>query len=74
MLNQAGKYMILAGIILIITGILILLAGDKSGFLFKLPGDIRIIRKGFSLYIPLTSMILLSIILSLLLYLFRKFF
>lgn len=42
--------------------------------LFRLPGDIVVDKPNFKFYFPLTSMILLSILLSLILWLFRKFF
>lgn len=42
--------------------------------LFRLPGDIVIDKPNFKFYFPITSMILLSILLSLILWLFRKFF
>jgi len=62
---------------LITLGLAILIAGiawpwlQKLG-LFRLPGDIVIERGNFRLYFPITSMILLSAILSLLLWLLRK--
>lgn len=42
--------------------------------LFRLPGDIVIDKPNFKFFFPITSMILLSILLSLILWLFRKFF
>ena len=43
----------------------------QGGFLGRLPGDIVIERENFTLYFPITSMILVSLVLSLLLNLFR---
>jgi H+/Cl- antiporter ClcA len=67
-----GKYIVIAGIILVIAGLLVMYAA-KIPFLGRLPGDIRIERKNFSFYFPLTTSILLSILLSLVLYLVRQF-
>lgn len=64
--NSLAKMMILVGGLLIITGTFLLLAG-KVPLLGNLPGDIRFERKGFSLYVPLTTCIVLSILLTLLL-------
>ena len=57
------------GIALVILGLA--LAG-KLPFLGRLPGDIRIQRDGFVFYFPLTSMLLVSLILSLILTLWRR--
>jgi hypothetical protein len=67
-----GKLLIIVGILLILVGLFVSY-GPKIPFLGKLPGDIRIERENFSLYIPLTSGIIVSLILSLLLYLVNRF-
>jgi hypothetical protein len=66
-----GKILIIAGILLIIAGILFLFAG-KIPFLGKLPGDIVVQKKNFTLYFPIATSILLSIILSIIFYFLRK--
>ena len=66
-----GKVLIVMGILLIFLGI-ILTAGPKIPWIGKLPGDISIQRGNFSFYFPLTTCIIISIILTLLFYLFRK--
>ncbi|MGB9696956.1 MAG: DUF2905 family protein [Ignavibacteria bacterium] len=62
-----GKVIILLGAIIIIVGVIILFF-DRIPFLGKLPGDIIIRRKNFTIYIPLATMLLLSALLSLLLF------
>ncbi len=57
---------------LLLIGVLVF-SGRRSGF-GRLPGDIRYNGKGMRVYVPLTSMLLLSLVLSLLLYLFGRFF
>jgi hypothetical protein len=69
--NQIGKLLIIAGIIIVIAGILFLL-GDKIPFIGKLPGDIFIKKKNFTFYFPIVTSILLSIIISLVLYFLRR--
>ena len=66
-----GKVLILLGIIIIGIGVLLML-GDKIPWVGKLPGDIMIKREKFSFYFPLTTSLLISIILTLLFTLFRK--
>jgi len=58
-----GKVLIFLGILLIILGLVFLFV-DKIPLLGKLPGDIRIERKNFVFYFPLTTSILLSLFLT----------
>ena len=67
-----AKTLILLGVVLVIAGLL-LLAIQKFPFSWKIPGDIVIKRDNFSFYFPLGTSILLSIILSIILYLIGKF-
>ena len=62
-----AKYIIIAGAVLVVLGALILLAG-KVPWLGRLPGDIVVQREGFSFYFPVTTCIILSVILSLVFY------
>jgi len=69
--QQIGKVLILSGIIIIVLGAL-LLFGDKMPFIGKLPGDILLKGKNFTLYFPIVTSIILSLLISLILYFFRK--
>ncbi|NJC88658.1 MAG: DUF2905 domain-containing protein [Desulfuromonas sp.] len=66
-----GKLLIILGSVLIIAGLVLTFTG-KIPFLGKLPGDIRIERESFSFYFPLGTCLLLSLIFSLLFWLFRR--
>jgi len=66
-----AKLIILTGIILIVVGV-ILYFFKGIPFLGKLPGDIHIEKKNFSFYFPITTCILVSVILSIILYLISK--
>jgi hypothetical protein len=66
-----GKMFIILGILLIIAGIAFMV-GDKIPFIGKLPGDIMIKKERFSFYFPITTSIIISIILTILFSLFRK--
>lgn len=68
-----GKYFILFGIIFMVIGIILYFFGNNLNWLGKLPGDIRIERENFRMYLPITTMILLSIILTIIINLIRKF-
>jgi len=69
-MRDLGRLLILFGAILLAAG-LVLTAAGRLG-LGKLPGDIVYRRGNFSFYFPLMTSILLSIVLSLLLWLFRR--
>ena len=69
-LTRVGRAIIYLGVALIVIGALWLLA-EKLGF-GRMPGDIVVRRKNFTLYVPIVSSIVLSIVISLLLRLFRK--
>ena len=66
-----GKTLIYLGIFLIVVGVIFSLGG-KLTWLGHLPGDIYIQRERFTLYFPLTTCFLISIIITLVLYLFRR--
>jgi len=71
MMPAIGKMLIILGIILIIVGIGFLF-GDKIPFIGKLPGDILIKKERFSFYFPITTSIIISILLTIFFSLFRK--
>ncbi len=71
---EIGKNIIFIGIVIVIIGI-VLTFSDKLPFsLGKLPGDIVYKKENTSFYFPITTSIIISIVLSFLLYLFGKFF
>ncbi len=72
-MRSIGLVILVLGIGLIILGLLLIFA-EKIPFLGDLPGDIHIQRGGTSLFLPITSCILLSIILTLIVNLLRRFF
>lgn len=72
-MQQTGKFLIIAGIAAVIIGAIIYFGGNKFNFLGRLPGDIRVEKENFKFYFPITTMILLSIMISLILWIIRKF-
>ena len=66
-----GRLLIILGVVLILAGLL-LTYGGRIPWLGKLPGDIRIERENFSFYFPLASSLLVSLLISLLFWLFRR--
>jgi len=66
-----GKLLIVLGVVLVALGVVLQLSG-KLPWLGRIPGDIRIERENFSLYVPITTSIVVSTVLSLLFWLFRR--
>jgi len=66
-----GRLLMVVGATLFTLGAL-LAWGPRARWLGRLPGDIYINRGNFSFYFPLTTCILLSLIITLVLYLFRR--
>ena len=70
-LGSLGKMLILLGVLIIAIGIL-LLVGEKIPWIGKLPGDIIIKKEKFTFYFPITTSIIISILLTLFFTFFRK--
>ncbi|HEX8037747.1 MAG TPA: DUF2905 domain-containing protein [Chryseosolibacter sp.] len=66
-----GKILIIAGAILVVAGLIVQFA-PKLPFPGKLPGDIVIDKGNFKLYFPIATSILISLVLSLILFLINK--
>lgn len=66
-----GKTLIFLGLVLLVLGVIFSFAG-KIPWLGHLPGDISIERDRFSFYFPITTCIVISAIISLVVYLFRR--
>lgn len=71
--SSLPKLLIGAGVLLILLGLLAWALQGRLGWLGRLPGDIRIERENFQFYFPVTTMILLSILLSAVLWALRRF-
>jgi hypothetical protein len=70
---NTGRWLIIAGIALIIIGIVIRYAPLLVNWFGKLPGDVRIEKENGKVFIPVTSMIIISIVLTILVNLLRFF-
>ena len=68
-----ARWFIMAGLVLIVVGILIYLAPRLFPWFGKLPGDIRIEKENSKVFIPITSMILISVVLTILINVIRFF-
>lgn len=66
-----GKTLLVLGLVIAAAGLLIMLLGDRLP-LGRLPGDIVIERPGFRFYFPVVTSIVVSVVLTLLFWLFKK--
>jgi hypothetical protein len=71
-MGDIGRILIILGAVLIVAG-LVVLGIQKLPFLGKLPGDILVKRERFTFYFPLATSIIISILISIILYLIGKF-
>jgi hypothetical protein len=70
-MDSLARTLVVAGLVLLAAGLLLFLSPNLP-WLGRLPGDIRVERPGFRFYAPLTTSILVSVVLSLVLWLFAR--
>ena len=71
--QNTGKYIIFIGIAVIVIGVLIYFLHDKLHWIGRLPGDIRIEKENSGFYFPIVTMFLLSLVLTIIINLIKKF-
>ena len=59
-----GKILIIFGVVTVLVGAILLLAGRQFPFLGKLPGDIHVKGERFEFYFPLTTCLIVSLLLT----------
>ncbi len=73
-MEHIGKIIATVGVVLVVVGALVSIYGNIFSWFGNLPGDIRIHRENFLFFLPVTSMILVSGVVSFLLWLVGKLF
>ncbi|HUJ79192.1 MAG TPA: DUF2905 domain-containing protein [Nitrospiria bacterium] len=71
-MQDLGRLLVVFGILLVAVGGILMATGKSPSWLGRLPGDIVIQRRNFSFYFPLATSLIISIVLSLLLWLFSR--
>ena len=66
-MTDFARLLIIIGLVIAFTGVLVLIAAKLFPWLGNLPGDFRVERENFKFYIPLATMLLISILASILL-------
>ncbi len=70
-MNDLGKFLVVVGLLLIAVGLMLWTGWGKS-WVGRLPGDIHYTRGNFTFYFPLVTGLLVSLLLTLILWLFKK--
>jgi hypothetical protein len=70
--NEMARWLMISGALLLVIGALIHYAPWTLGWFGKLPGDIRIESEHSKVFIPITSMVIISIILTVLINIFKR--
>ncbi|MEJ2635122.1 MAG: DUF2905 domain-containing protein [Calditrichia bacterium] len=70
-MHPLAKMLIIVGGIIVLIGVILLFANNIP-YIGRLPGDIIIKRKNFTFYFPLTTLIILNLVIYLIVYLLRK--
>ena len=72
--QNTGKYILFFGALVIVVGLLVYFFHDKMNWIGRLPGDIRYEKGNSRVYIPITTMILFSLLLTIIINVIRRFF
>ncbi len=70
--ESVGKFVVVVGLVIVCLGLLLMFS-DKIPFLGRLPGDIHVKKDNFQFYFPLTTSIIISIVLSVILWMISYF-
>ena len=70
-MNDLGKSLVVIGLVIAVVGVMVMLAG-RVPWLGRLPGDIYVQRGNWSFYFPLVTSLVVSVLLTLLFWLFGR--
>jgi hypothetical protein len=71
-MQEIGKFVVIIGLVLVVSGVILWRFPGLFGWMGKLPGDISVRRGSFSFYFPVVTCVLVSIVLTFLSWLFRR--
>lgn len=63
-MTEAGRWLIVIGLLVVMSGLLLYFWGNHFRWIGHLPGDIRIEKENFRFYFPLTTMVILSLLVN----------
>ncbi|MCC6917468.1 DUF2905 domain-containing protein [Nitrosomonas sp.] len=71
-MEQIARWLVIAGVVILAIGVVLYFAPWLLNWFGKLPGDIRIETRHSKVFFPVTSMLIVSIVLSIIINLFKK--
>lgn len=71
-MEAIGRFLVLAGILIVVVGLVVMFF-DKIPLLGKLPGDINIKKDNYQIYFPITTSIILSVLISVIVWVVSHF-
>jgi len=72
--SETGKYIVIIGVVIVLAGIVVWVFHDKLHWIGRLPGDIRIEKENFRFYFPITTMIILSLLVTAIAQIIKRLF
>jgi hypothetical protein len=72
--SETGKYIVIIGVITVVTGLIVWFFHDRLGWIGRLPGDVRVEKENFRFYFPIVTMILFSVGVTLIAWIIKKIF
>jgi hypothetical protein len=72
--SDTGKYIIVAGVMIVLLGVIIYFFHDKLNWIGRLPGDIRIEKENVRFYFPITTMIIFSLAITIIIQVIKRIF
>ena len=72
--SGTGKIIIIIGVIIVLAGLIVYFFHDKLNWIGRLPGDVRIEKENFRVYFPITTMIVLSLLVTLIAQIIKRLF
>lgn len=72
--SETGKWIIIIGVFIMLAGVIIYFFHDRLHWIGRLPGDIRIEKENFRFYFPITTMIIISLVLTAIIQVIKRFF
>lgn len=70
--QQTGKYVLIVGLLVVVAGILIYFFHDYFKWIGRLPGDVRVEKENFRFYFPFTTMVIFSILITIVITIFKR--
>ncbi|MBL7745561.1 MAG: DUF2905 domain-containing protein [Chitinophagaceae bacterium] len=72
--SDTGKWVMIAGLFIVLAGVIIYFFHDKLHWIGRLPGDIRVEKENFRFYFPITTTILFSLLLTIITQVIKRLF